>query len=135
MFLFLILAVQIVIIILIVFLNKKYWNSKVTNYQIALFVAFIFYISILLITIMNIYHLSHKVDAFDLNFDGRFSLEEKSLQQQEALRRLQKAYEGKNKALILGPIIAIVYFLIIIIPLKVFNKKEKLNEKHYSKHQ
>lgn len=116
--------IQVVALILVSFLNKKYWNWKLKNYQIALILASILYFSFLFISIINIYDFSHQVDAFDLNNDRIFSIEEKIPEQQKALKNLQKAYEGKNKVAILGTFIAVIYFMIIVIPMKILNKKK-----------
>ena len=122
--LFLILAIQILFIFLIVILNKKYWNSKVKNYQIALISSLIFYMTIVAIAQFLNYKYKIELANFDLNKDGLFSPEEQTDLQQKAMKKVI-ADSGRNLAPLIGIVYTFIYFLIIVIPIKVLNSKRR----------
>lgn len=122
--LFIILAIQILFIFLIVILNKIYWNSKVKNYQIALISSLIFYLTIIAIAQFLNYKYKMELASFDLNKDGIFSNDEQTDLQQKAMKNVIED-TGRNLAPFIGIIYAFIYFLIIVIPIKVLNSKRK----------
>lgn len=115
--------VQFLFIWGLLYANKKCWNSKLKNYQVALIAALLFYISIVLIAIFLNYIYQSELDAFDLNKDGSFSQTEQTPDQQQAMRN-KIADTGRNMAPIVGLLYALVYLCIIILPLKIFNRRK-----------
>jgi hypothetical protein len=67
------------------------------------------------------YILKSELDTFDLNRDGTFSIEEQTTAQQQAMNAVT-ADVGRNLAPIVSIIYSVIYFIIIIIPLSIFNK-------------
>lgn len=121
------LVIQLIFVFLLVFLNKKFWNSRVKNYQIALFSSLIFYVTIIAITQFLNYKYKIELAAFDLNNDGFFSKEEQTELQQQAMKNVISD-TGRNLAPFIGIIYALAYFLIIVLPIKVLNSKRRLEK-------
>jgi hypothetical protein len=67
--------------------------------------------------------LKNELDSFDLNSDNNFSVEERTLDQQEAMKAVISD-TGRNFAPISGIIYSLIYFTIIIIPLSTFNNRK-----------
>lgn len=63
------------------------------------------------------------MDSYDLNGDGTFSIEEQTVVQQQSMTALITDV-GRNLAPIVGIIYSAIYFIIIIIPLSIFNKSK-----------
>jgi hypothetical protein len=116
-------AFELLVVLLLAFINKKYFNYKLSNFKIAVISSFFFYISILVIVFVTNYTLKNELDSFDLNGDNNFSIEERTLEQQQAMKAVISD-TGRNLAPILGIIYSLIYFTIIIIPLSIFNKKK-----------
>jgi hypothetical protein len=116
-------AFELLVVLLLAFINKKYFNYKLSNFKIAVISSFFFYISILAIVFVINYTLKNELDSFDLNGDNNFSIEERTLEQQQVMKAIISD-TGRNLAPILGIIYSLIYFTIIIIPLNIFNKKK-----------
>jgi hypothetical protein len=116
-------AFELLFVLVLAFINKKYFNYKLSNFKIALISSFFFYISILFIVFVTNYILKNELDSFDLNSDNNFSVEERTLDQQQAMKAVISD-TGRNFASISGIIYSLIYFTIIIIPLKIFNNRK-----------
>ncbi|MFE3872628.1 hypothetical protein ACFX5F_15505 [Flavobacterium sp. ZS1P70] len=116
-------AFELLVVLLLAFINKKYFNYKLSNFKIAVISSFFFYISILAIVFVINYTLKNELDSFDLNGDNNFSIDERTLEQQQVMKAIISD-TGRNLAPILGIIYSLIYFTIIIIPLNIFNKKK-----------
>jgi hypothetical protein len=68
--------------------------------------------------------LKSDLDAFDLNKDGNFSIEERTSGQQQAMQAVISD-TGRNFAPIIGIIYSLIYFIIVMIPLSIFNRLKK----------
>jgi hypothetical protein len=121
--LFSFIAFELLFVLILAFVNKKYFNYKLSNFKIALISSFFFYISILVIVFVTNYLLKNELDSFDLNSDNNFSVEERTLDQQEAMKAVISD-TGRNFAPISGIIYSLIYFTIIIIPLSTFNNRK-----------
>lgn len=73
------------------------------------------------------YILRVELDIFDLNGDNNFSMNERTNAKQQAMHAVILDFET-NLAPIAGIIYSFTYFIIIIIPLRIFNKRKKINE-------
>lgn len=118
------LTFEFLIVFLLTYLNRKYFNYKFSNFQIALIAAFFFYASIIMLVLITNHNLKSDLDAFDLNKDGNFSIEERTAEQQQAMQAVISD-TGRNFAPIIGIIYSLIYFIIIIIPLSIFNRFKK----------
>ena len=70
------------------------------------------------------HNLKRDLDAFDLNKDGNFSIEERTVGQQQTMQAVISD-TGRNFAPIIGIIYSLIYFTIIMIPLSIFNRLKK----------
>ena len=118
------LTLEFLIVILLVYLNRNYFNFRFSNFQIAIIAAFFFYISIILLVLITNHNLKRDLDAFDLNKDGNFSIEERTVGQQLTMQAVISD-TGRNFAPIIGIIYSLIYFTIIMIPLSIFNRLKK----------
>jgi hypothetical protein len=118
------LTLEFLIVILLVYLNRNYFNFRFSNFQIAIIAAFFFYISIILLVLITNHNLKRDLDAFDLNKDGNFSIEERTVGQQQTMQAVISD-TGRNFAPIIGIIYSLIYFTIIMIPLSIFNRLKK----------
>lgn len=118
------LTFEFLIVILLVYLNRNYFDFKFSNFQIAIIAAFFFYISIIMLVLITNHTLKSDLDAFDLNKDGSFSIEERTEGQQQAMQAVISD-TGRNFAPIIGIIYSLIYFIIIMIPLSIFNRLKK----------
>ena len=118
------LTFEFLIVILLVYLNRNYFDFKFSNFQIAIIAAFFFYISIIMLVLITNHTLKSDLDAFDLNKDGNFSIEERTEGQQQAMQAVISD-TGRNFAPIIGIIYSLIYFIIIMIPLSIFNRLKK----------
>ena len=116
-------AFELLFVLLLAFINKKYLNYKLSNFKIAIISSIFFYISILVIVFVINYTLKNELNSFDLNGDNNFSIEERTLEQQQSLKAVISD-TGRNLAPILGIIYSLIYFVIIIIPFSIFNKRK-----------
>ena len=116
-------AFELLFVLLLAFINKKYLNHKLSNFKIAMISSIFFYISILVVIIVINNTLKNELNFFDLNGDNNFSIDERTLEQQQAIEAVISD-TGRNLAPILGIIYSILYFIIIIIPLSIFNRRK-----------
>ena len=116
-------AFQLVLLLTVVLVNRKYLNSKLSNLKIALLSSIFFYIILLIVVLCTNYILRKELDSYDLNGDGTFSIEEQTVLQQQSMTALITDV-GRNLAPIVGIIYSAIYFIIIIIPLSIFNKSK-----------
>ncbi len=119
------LSVELLFVLFLVHLNRKYFNSKLSNFKMAMIASFVFYLSILAIVFVTNYLLRKELDSFDLNGDHNFSIEERTSEQQKAMHHVI-ADTGRHFALIFGILYSLIYFLIIILPLALFNKPKNI---------
>ena len=116
-------AFQLVLLLTVVLVNRKYLNSKLSNLKIAFLSSTFFYIILLIVVLCTNYILRKELDSYDLNGDGTFSIEEQTVVQQQSMTALITDV-GRNLAPIVGIIYSAIYFIIIIIPLSIFNKSK-----------
>lgn len=116
-------AFEILFVLLLALINKKYFNYKLSNFKLALISSIFFYISLLVVVFVTKYILKNELDSFDLNGDNNFSIEEGTLEQQQANKAVISD-TGRNLAPILAIIYSLIYFIFIVIPLSVFNRRK-----------
>ena len=116
-------AFEILFVLLLALINKKYFNYKLSNFKVALISSIFFYISILVVVFVTKYILKNELDSFDLNGDNNFSIEERTLEQQQANKAVISD-TGRILAPILAIIYSLIYFIFIVIPLSVFNRRK-----------
>lgn len=122
--LILFLLFELLFVLLLVFLNRTHFNNKLTNVKIALFSTLFFYISLLTVVFIIKYTLKKELDSFDLNGDDNFSIEEKTSEQQNAMRAVISD-TGRNLAPLIGLLYSFIYFVSTIIALQLFNRNNK----------
>ncbi|MFE3866461.1 hypothetical protein ACFX5E_00060 [Flavobacterium sp. LS2P90] len=121
--LFSFIAFELLVVLLLVFLNKKYFNYRLSNFLIASISAFIFYISIIIMVFIIRYIIQKDLHSFDLNGDEFFTGAERTPELEKALRNSAND-TGLTLAPITGIIFSLIYFIIILIPLNKFNKNK-----------
>jgi len=119
--LILFLGFQTSFLIALVYLNKIKWNGKFSNVKIAGILAFLFYLSIIVVVIFTNYHLKNKLESFDINHDGFFTNEEINTEQKLAMKDVISDV-GRNFAPFIGILYSLVYFIIILPIIALINK-------------
>lgn len=119
--LILFLTFQIFILMILIYLNRIKWNLKFSNVKIAGILAFLFYLSIIVVVIITNYHLKNKLESFDINHDGFFTNEEINTEQQLAMKDVISDV-GRNFAPFIGILYSLVYFIIIFPIIALINK-------------
>ena len=122
------LTFEFLFVLLLVFWNRKYNNNRLTNFLIAFFSTIIFYISIIVMVITIRYLMRIELDSFDLDGNGFISGDEVTSASIEANRKAASD-TGLSMAPFTGILFSIIYFILIIIPLAIFNRRKKSNTK------
>jgi hypothetical protein len=122
------LTFEFLFVFLLAYWNRKYNNNRLTNFLIALFSTIIFYISIIvmMITIRLLMKIEH--DSFDLDGNGFITGEEVTPASIESNRNAVHD-TGLSMAPFTGILFSIIYFILIIIPLAISNRRKKSNTK------
>ncbi len=119
---------EFLFVFLLAYWNRKYNNSRLNNFLIALFSAVFFYISIIVIVIVIKYLTEKELDSFDLNVNGFMEENERTTEYNAVL-----AHASNDTGLCMAPFtgifFSIIYFILIIIPLAIFNRRKKANNK------
>ncbi|MBX9807252.1 MAG: hypothetical protein K2X95_05605 [Flavobacteriaceae bacterium] len=126
------LSLQIIIILTLLYLNRKYLNKKITTNQIAMISAFLFYLSIIVTVIATNYILKNELNSFDLNGDGFFNGKEITTEQQTAMHNVISD-TGRNFAPIIGIIYSLIYYLFLLIVLVTIKKSYRFLYKSKNK--
>ncbi|WP_310554935.1 hypothetical protein [Flavobacterium sp.] len=118
------LSIHILLLFLLVYINRKYYCTSFSNVKIAMCCSVIFYISMVILAFATSYYLKQELNSFDLDKNGLFTEEEWTIEQSRLIRDVSND-TGRNLAPFTGIVFSILYFIIIIIPLSIFNKKTK----------
>lgn len=120
------LTFEFLIVLLLVYWNRTYWNYRVSNVKIALIASLFFYVSLLIMVYIINYTLKNELHSFDLNKDSNFSAEERTPEQAKAMKAVVSD-TGRNLAPSIGILYSLIYFIIIRIPLSLFNRSKITN--------
>src|SRR5690606_32596179 len=106
----------------VILLYLLYFRSHLTNKQISLYSSIVFYLSIIAIVVITKFALRSELDSFDTNNDGVFNGEEIRPEQRNALKKV-----SSDTSLIFAPFVGIIfsimYFIVLLVGLKMFRKK------------
>lgn len=112
-------------VFLLTYWNRKYYEGRLSNFLIALFSTAVFYLSIIVMVFVIRYLSRKELEAFDLDGNG-FIDNEEITDQSIAATRNASSDTGLTLAPIIGIFYSIIYFIVIIIPLAVFNRRKKI---------
>lgn len=115
------LSLQIIIVLALFYINRKYLNKKISTNKIAIVASFLFYLSIIIMIFTTNYILKNKLNSFDLNGDGFFNGKEITAEQQLAMRNVISD-TGRNFAPIIGIIYSLIYYVFLFIILVTIKK-------------
>ncbi len=120
------LLVNFLFVFLLTYWNKKYYGGRLSNFLMALFSTVVFYLSIIAMVVVIKYLTKKELEAFDLDGNGFIDNEEITAQSIAATNNASHD-TGLTLAPILGIFYSIIYFILIIIPLAVFNRRKKIS--------
>lgn len=117
------LAFEFMFVFLLAFWNRKYYNNRLNNFAIAFFSTLFFYVSIIGIVIIIRYLTKRELESFDLDGNSFIDNEEITPTSRQAVENASQD-TGLSMAPFTGIIFSIIYFILIIIPLAIFNKRK-----------
>lgn len=115
------LSFQLIIVLSLSFINRKYLNQKISTNQIAIIASFLFYLSIIVMVIATNYFLKKELNSYDLNGDGFFNGKEISPEQKIAMHNVISD-TARNFAPFVGIIYSLIYYLLLLIILVTIKK-------------
>jgi hypothetical protein len=122
------LAFEFMFVFLLAYWNRKYYNNRLSNFAIAFFSTLFFYLSIIGLVIIIHYMTKKELESFDLDGNGFIDNEEITSASSQAVENASHD-TGLSMAPFTGIIYSIIYFILIIIPLAIFNRRKKSNTK------
>ncbi len=120
------LAFEFLFVFLLVYWNRKYYNNRLNNFAIAFFSTLFFYVSIIGMVFIIRYLTKRELESFDLDGNGFIDRDEVTPESVEASKKAVHD-TGLSMAPFTGIIFSIIYFILIIIPLAIFNRKNTKN--------
>jgi hypothetical protein len=120
------LAFEFLFVFLLVYWNRKYYNNRLNNFAIAFFSTLFFYVSIIGMVIIIRFLTKEELESFDLDRNGFIDNEEITPASRQAVENASHD-TGLAMAPFTGIIFSIIYFILIIIPLAIFNRKNTKN--------
>ena len=120
------LAFEFFSVFLLAYWNKKYYNNRLNNFAIAFFSTLFFYVSIIGLVIIIRYLTKRELESFDLDGNGFVDREEVTPESVEASNKAVHD-TGLSMAPFTGIFFSIIYFILIIIPLAIFNRRKAKN--------
>lgn len=115
------LSFQLIIVLSLSFINRKYLNQKISTNQIAIIASFLFYLSIIVMVIATNYFLKKELNSYDLNGDGFFNGKEIRPEQKIAMHNVISD-TARNFAPFVGIIYSLIYYLLLLIILVTIKK-------------
>lgn len=125
------LSFQLIVVLSLYFINRKYLNKKISTNQIAIIASFLFYLSIIVMVIATNYFLKKELDSYDLNGDGFFNGKEINPEQKIAMHNVISD-TGRNFAPFVGIIYSLIYYLLLLIILVTIKKGRQFFSKSKS---
>jgi hypothetical protein len=125
--LFSFLAFELTFVFLLAFWNRKYYNHRLNNFAIAFFSTLFFYVSIIGLVIIIRYVTKKELESFDLDGNGFIDRDEVTPASVEASNKAVHD-TGLTMAPFIGIIYSIIYFILIVIPLALFNRRKQKNQ-------
>jgi hypothetical protein len=120
------LAFEFLFVFLLAYWNRKYYNNRLNNFAIAIFSTLFFYISIIGLVIIIRLLTKRELESFDLDGNGFIDRDEVTPESVEASSKSVHD-TGLSMAPFTGIIFSIIYFILIIIPLAIFNRRKPKN--------
>ncbi len=120
------LAFEFLFVFLLAYWNRKYYNNRLNNFAIAFFSTLFFYVSIIGMVIIIKFLTKRELDSFDLDGNGFIDNEEITPASRQAVEKASHD-TGLSMAPFIGIIYSIIYFILIIIPLAIFNRRKAKN--------
>ena len=120
------LTFEFLFVFLLAYWNRKYYNNRLNNFAIAFFSTLFFYVSIIGMVIIIRYLTKRELESFDLDGNGFIDREEVTPESVEASNKAVHD-TGLSMAPFTGIFFSIIYFILIIIPLAIFNRRKAKN--------
>ena len=117
------LVFEFLFVFLLAYWNRKYYNNRLNNFAIAFFSMLFFYVSIIGTVIIIRYLAKRELESFDLDGNGFIDRNEIT---PASIQANEKASHdtGLSMAPFTGIFFSIIYFILIIIPLAIFNRRK-----------
>jgi hypothetical protein len=120
------LAFEFLFVFLLAYWNRKYYNNRLNNFAIAFFSTLFFYVSIIGMVIIIKFLTKRELESFDLDGNGFIDNEEITPASRQAVENASHD-TGLAMAPFIGIFYSIIYFILIIIPLAIFNRRKAKN--------
>ncbi len=117
------LAFEFMFVFLLAFWNRKYYQNRLSNFAIAFFSTLFFYVSIIGMVVIIRFLTKRELESFDLDGNGFIDRNEVTPESVEASNKAVHD-TGLSMAPFTGILFSIIYFILIIIPLAIFNRKK-----------
>ena len=126
--LILLIALQIIFILVLIYRNR-HLKIPLSNNRIALLTALCLYVSLMVTVMTTAYMLKLELSAYDLDGDGSFSGVEITPAQREVMFKVMSD-TGRTAAPLTGLIYSAVFYFLVLIILKIFNKRKSVDNVH-----
>ena len=126
--LILLIALQIIFILVLIYRNR-HLKIPLSNNRIALLTALCLYVSLMVTVMTTAYMLKLELSAYDLDGDGSFSGVEITPAQREVMFKVMSD-TGRTAAPLTGLIYSAVFYFLVVIILKIFNKRKSVDNVH-----
>ena len=120
------LVFELLFVFLLAYWNRKYYNNRLNNFAIAFFSTLFFYVSIIGMVFIIRYLTKRELESFDLDRNGFIDNEEITPASRQAVENASHD-TGLVMAPFIGIFYSIIYFVLIIIPLALFNRRKAKN--------